>query len=426
MSALVSPQRTPNAELRDQLLMWLAIAAVGLINISISASQATCALGIVLLLIFRRKLEFPRIWIPIVGFFLWTVLSAALCPDPVGGLPLIRKFLDFLFIPLVYGAFSRRFGRIYLLVIAWTATATASGLLGMVQYASKYEHAKLAGVNFYLSYLPRRITGFQGHWLMFGALQLGGLSLVLAHYFFAARRMPGWAYGSVTVFLTAILLSWDRSIWLAAVPVCVYLIWFWRPRIIFIVPLAAVLIFAASPASTKARVESIVSPHGDIDSNRFRIVVYKTGIQIVKAHPWFGVGPGQIRRQFDSYVPTDIERPLPPGFYGHLHNFYIQYAAESGIPSLIFVLWFIGWAMWDCLKGISRAGRARSDLLFMLHGAMAVTIGILVGGLFEHNLGDSEVLMMFVSVLALEYAALRNLWLQADKHRTELRASRIT
>ncbi|MGH9656273.1 MAG: O-antigen ligase family protein, partial [Bryobacteraceae bacterium] len=172
--------------------------------------------------------------------------------------------------------------------------------------------------------------------------------------------------------------------------------------------------------------ESIVSPHGDIDSNRFRIVVYKTGIQMAKAHPWFGVGPGQISRQFDSYIPADIERPLPPGFYGHLHNFYIQYAAESGIPSLIFVLWFIGWAMWDCLRGICRAGRARSDLLFMLHGAMAVTIGILVGGLFEHNLGDSEVLMMFVSVLALEYAALRNLGLQADKHRTELRASRIT
>jgi hypothetical protein len=43
--------------------------------------------------------------------------------------------------------------------------------------------------------------------------------------------------------------------------------------------------------------------------------------------------------------------------------------------------------------------------LFVLHGAVAVIIGILVGGVFEHNLGDSEVLMMFTSVLGLAYAA---------------------
>ncbi len=32
-------------------------------------------------------------------------------------------------------------------------------------------------------------------------------------------------------------------------------------------------------------------------------------------------------------------------------------------------------------------------------------LGILVGGIFEYNLGDSEVLMMFVSVSALGYVA---------------------
>jgi len=45
----------------------------------------------------------------------------------------------------------------------------------------------------------------------------------------------------------------------------------------------------------------------------------------------------------------------------------------------------------------------------VLHGTIAVIIGILVGGLFEFNLGDSEVLMMFLSVVALGYAALRNI-----------------
>ena len=130
---------------------------------------------------------------------------------------------------------------------------------------------------------------------------------------------------------------------------------------------------------------------------------------MIQAHPWFGLGPEQIRVQFNSYVPSDVPRPLPTGFYGHLHNIYTQYAAERGIPALIFVLWFIGEAVWDCAQGIRKLGKERSPQLFVLHGAIACTIAILIGGLGEFNLGDSEVLMMFVSVIAIAYAGLRNM-----------------
>jgi putative inorganic carbon (HCO3(-)) transporter len=71
-------------------------------------------------------------------------------------------------------------------------------------------------------------------------------------------------------------------------------------------------------------------------------------------------------------------------------------------------MWLIGMTMWDCFRGVLRAGRARSQQLFVLHGTIAVTIGVLVGGLFEYNLGDSEVLMIFLCVVALGYAAVRN------------------
>ena len=64
--------------------------------------------------------------------------------------------------------------------------------------------------------------------------------------------------------------------------------------------------------------------------------------------------------------------------------------------------------VWDCFRAILRAGRAPSQQLFVLHGTIAVTIGMLVGGLFEYNLGDSEVLMMFLSVVGLAYAAVHN------------------
>jgi putative inorganic carbon (HCO3(-)) transporter len=68
----------------------------------------------------------------------------------------------------------------------------------------------------------------------------------------------------------------------------------------------------------------------------------------------------------------------------------------------------IGLTVWDCFGAALRAGPARSQQRFIVHGAIAVTIGVLVGGFLEYNLGDSEVLMMFVSVVALAYAAVRN------------------
>src|SRR5947209_753600 len=150
----------------------------------------------------------------------------------------------------------------------------------------------------------------------------------------------------------------------------------------------------ASPGSkaTRERLYSLVTPHGETDSNRHRLVTFRTGVEMIKAHPWFGLGPEQIRPQFDTYVPVDIRRPLPVGYYGHLHNDYVQYAAERGIPSLVMLLMLVGMALVDFSRGILHVGRTPNFQLSLLFGAIAVIIGVTVGGLFEYNLGDSEVL----------------------------------
>lgn len=393
---------------QKRILMALAIAAAGLIHVSIAASQTLLGVGILLLVIFRRKLEFPRIWVPLAALFLWTVLADVLSPDPLGGWAQIKKFYVFLFIPLLYAVFVREFPKVFYLVAAWAAAAVASGIWGLAQFVFKYENARHNGANFYVTYVGRRITGFESHWLTFGALQLSVLALLLAQWFFSSRRMPGWVYGAVAILAATILLSWDRSIWIAAVGAALYLVWFWRPKMTLAVPVIAGLALLVAPGGTRERLDSLVSPHGETDSNRFRVVAFRTGLEMVKAHPWFGLGPEEIRRNFDAYVPGDVRRPLPVGYYGHLHNDYVQYAAERGIPGLVLLLWFISMAIWDYSRAIVRAGRARSQQLFMLHAAIAVTIGVLIGGLAEYNLGDSEVLMMFVSVIAVGYAAAQN------------------
>ena len=42
----------------------------------------------------------------------------------------------------------------------------------------------------------------------------------------------------------------------------------------------------------------------------------------------------------------------------------------------------------------------------MLHGCITVIIGVLVAGCLEHNLGDSELLQLFLTVIAIGYVSI--------------------
>jgi O-antigen ligase len=125
---------------------------------------------------------------------------------------------------------------------------------------------------------------------------------------------------------------------------------------------------------------------------------------MVRAHPWFGLGPEQVKAQFNDWVPADIPRPLPPGWYGHLHNIYLQYAAERGIPTALAIFWMIGKILYD-FAALLRKKLADPEARFVLYGAIAAILAILAEGFLEYNLGDSEVLTMFLTVAGFGYIA---------------------
>jgi O-antigen ligase len=129
-------------------------------------------------------------------------------------------------------------------------------------------------------------------------------------------------------------------------------------------------------------------------------------MQMIKKHPWFGVGPEEVRLEFNDYVPADIPRPLPRGWYGHLHNIYLHYAAERGIPTMLVLMWLLAKVLYDFWRALRKLPPGPSDERFILRGATAVVIATLVAGFFELNLGDSEVLTMFLTTVACGFTAI--------------------
>jgi O-antigen ligase len=199
------------------------------------------------------------------------------------------------------------------------------------------------------------------------------------------------------VIAVSLILGYTRSMWAGTALGLVYLVWLRDKRWLIVAPLLVILLLLLNPAGVGQRIASIYHPAGDLDSNRFRVICRQTGVEMIKAHPWFGLGPQQIQPQFMQYLPADVPRPLPPGAYIHLHNVYLQYAAERGIPAALAFLWWLGKMLWDFATA--------RDKDWVVYGAIAVMIAVLSAGWYEHNLGDGEILTLFLAVMGCGYVA---------------------
>jgi putative inorganic carbon (hco3(-)) transporter len=392
----------PNLE---RAALYLACVSIVSILFSIAVSQVSLALAFAALLLSGLKLRLPPIRLPLALFILGTIVSLLASTDPRSGTPQIRKFFVFLVLLVVYSTF-RSIRQIRVIVLLWTAVASVSALRSLFQFLQKYREAQVLHRSFYDYYVGERITGFTSHWMTFGAEEMIVLLMLAALLFFSNERKwktLGWiAAGLLSISL---VLGFTRSIFLLGVPAgMLYLLWSWKRWLVAVVPVAAIAVVLAVPA-VRERALSTFEPHGQTDSNLHRIITRRTGVEMIRAHPLLGLGPEQVKEQFDRYVPADIARPLPPGWYGHLHNIYLQYAAERGIPTALALFWLIG----KCLYDFMRAARRESgEALFVLHGAVAVILAILAEGFFEYNLGDSEVLTLFLAVVAFGYLAIES------------------
>jgi O-antigen ligase len=385
---------------------WLTGGAAVAVVFSIAACQILMALAAVALLLSGTRLRFPPLGLPLGLFVVGTLISLALSGDWVSGRPQIRKFFVFLMLFVMYSAF-RELAQLRRLVLVWAGAGAITAARGLVQFQEKYQEAVYAGQDFYQYYVGERITGFMSHWMTFSGLLLIVGLLLAAFLFFspAAKRKLSW-YGLLCGALigAAILLGFTRSIWLAAGAGGVWLLWHWRRASLAALPVVLAAAIWLAPG-VRTRVVSMFHPQRELDSNQHRIVCWRTGLRMIQAHPWFGLGPEQVRIQFDRYVPPDVPRPLPEGWYGHLHNIYIHYAAERGVPTMLMLVWFLGKVLYDMLAALRRLPPGRSEARFLLHGVAAVTIAVLVSGFFELNLGDSEVLTLFLAAVACGYAA---------------------
>ena len=386
---------------------WFTFGSAVTILFSIAVSQILLALALAALLVSGEKLRLPPIKLPLGLFLLGTVISLAFSGEAAAGLPQIRKFYVFLELLVVFSTM-REIAWLRALILSWAGVGALIAMRGFVQFAQRFKEAQELGRNFYDYYAPAdRMTGFMSHWMTFSGQEMLVLLMLAAFLFFAPnafQRGGLWLACSALMSL-ALLLGFTRSIWLATAAAGMYLLWYVRRWLVAAVPVTAALVFLLSPAPIRERFTSIVHPKEGVDSNEFRVVTERAGLRMIERHPLLGLGPEGVKLHFNEYVPPDVHK-LPSGWYGHLHNIYLHYAAERGIPTMLMLLWLLLKILYDFHVGLRGLPPARNDRRFLLHGGIAVVLATMVAGFFELNLGDTEVLTVFLTVVACGYASL--------------------
>jgi O-antigen ligase len=391
---------------RTSLALWLTFASCALVLVGIAPSQALLGLSLLILVASRASLRLPPIKLPLALFLLGTLVAVAASGDPLAGLPQIKKIYVFSQLLVAYSVLHEtRIAR--WLVLTWATLGAASAALGILQFAGKLHQIGESNGDAYSRYISARITGFMSHWYTFSVEEMMVLLMLGSFLLFSpAARRRAWLWWMLLALMgVGVVLAETRAVWIALVIGVAYLLWCWRPIAALAVPLCVACGILAAPAVLRQRAVSIVRP-GQDDSNAFRAILIRTGLRMVEAHPWLGLGPEMPRKQFMQYLPADIPRPLPSGSYMHLHNLYLEYAAERGIPVLLLFLWLIAKILRDFIRGVRALPPGRDDRRFLLHGGIAVIISLLVEGMADVNMGDSEDLAIFLVVVALGYNAL--------------------
>jgi O-antigen ligase len=376
-------------------LVFLALAAsVAFSLLSIAASQILlffAAAGAVAFLKPRpaRFSNLRPMLVALVLFFAWTILAALASSDVLLGLTIVKKFFLFvilLLVPLVAGGGGR---------IAWIyrtvfAAAVASSAMGLIQFARNPERDLL-----------HRISGFMGQWMTFSGLLMLALVALAAYYACSDWRRQWWAIPAGMAMFAAIYLSQTRSAMLGVIAGFFVVLLLRRPRATVLLLMLVPALFFLSPARIQQRFRA--GWHAEDPNTRNRIELVETSLRLIRDNPWFGVGPKSVAREAPRYRGN---RDYPDWMYQHMHNNLLQIAAERGIPGLLLCLWFLVRLLWDAWRVFVRSSRdpASREALMAATAALGCWVALMVSGFFEYNLGDSEVLTLFLFIMAAPYA----------------------
>jgi len=338
----------------------------------------------------RRATTLPpsswRLQRPLLVYVLVFLASAAFSYEPRTSLAQLDDLLALLTLGLTLVLVRDEAGA-RLLVRGLVVMGALVAALGLAQVA-----AGAAGVE-----VGRRIPGPFSHYQTFAGVLLLCAALALGRLVCGRPwRMPG-TLAAAAILTVALSLNLTRGSWVALAGAGICLIAVRRPRQLLWVAPAALAMALLVPAPVRARAASIFDLRDG--SNYDRLCMIEAGLRMVSERPLLGLGPGVVRTRYTLYRHPTAPRDERP----HLHNSYLQLAAEQGLLSLAAFVALLGASFGQTLRNYRREHGARGPRADLHLGVAAALVAYTLAAFFEGNWADTEVQRIALFVVALPF-----------------------
>jgi putative inorganic carbon (hco3(-)) transporter len=397
---LKSLRRYLLASIENPADAWIFLALAGSISmvlLSIAISQILLAVAMIGYVWNAKRPELASllhhpIFPPLLAFIIWTIVASLVTPNPLQNLTAVKKLLLYLLLLLI-PAIVRRENQIVWIYKAVFAVVFLPCIIGILQYILKPDRDLLD-----------RIKGTMSHWMTYsGELMLVFVMLIAYALCIGLRNYKWliWLTPLAGLLIWALILTQTRNAWLGAIAAAFILLLLRQPRAAIILIIILLLAFFVMPSGKiKNRITSTWDPKDD--NTRNRIELYQTSLRLIEDHPWFGVGYKNVQKEAQKYRGIRSAE-FPDWMYQHMHNNFLQIAAERGIPGLLIWTWLMLRLAWDALRAYrSRIGGSGESLIIST-AALGAWVAFIIAGLFEYNFGDSEVLTLFLFIMSAPY-----------------------
>ncbi len=378
------PQRARLLAIWQQAILLLCLAAVWLTLAGLAPAVLAVGLLLLLWLLGWAAGGFSArspVDLPVVLLLLASLVGVAVSTDRALSLPALRS--------LVAGI------SIYLAATAWIASRQRLALAAVALIAAGATFAALAPFMQTAWAVDKlfQVPPFLRRWAVIPTIVhpniLGGalaLTLPVAVSLLAApgsgpaarAKRAALAFASA-LMLTMLILSQSRGALIGFAAATIILALRWRPARLAVPGFATVTMGLMVHRLGLVPLANALLMECRIRSVQERLEIWPRAIQMLREHPYTGIGLGTFQKMAPAMYPYLLVRP--EAAVPHAHNLFLQVGVDLGIPGLIT---FLALLMLSALMAWQVQARAEDSTLRSLGaGLLASHVALVIHGLVD-------------------------------------------
>jgi probable O-glycosylation ligase (exosortase A-associated) len=258
-------------------------------------------------------------------FWLWTALACILATNRDMAMPKIWEFAHIFVITFLVAAMANSERRIRALLYVLAFSIGFLGAKGAVDFVLTAGAARMLG--------PGGVSGEENEYAL--ALNMA-IPILLGLARLQPRYWPRWVLRGAALGCGITVIGTHSRSGLLGLALGALLLTFYSKRKvagIAALALALVLFFKFAPSAAMERYQTIPNAAETDPSAMGRLQAWETALRMVKAHPFFGVGPLNFEETFPQYSDYPPRAP---------HNAFMSLLAESGIPACLLFVSIVG------------------------------------------------------------------------------------